>query len=380
MSSAAAVKNEPGSQGSWLLNALQPPSYGFVRDGAFYKPTNGQLFRELIVRLNVFATRKNWVAAWSWFTWAILAVPLLAFFFEYRTWPGFFAGALYGLCLLGAHGTVYYHRYSTHRAFKFSNSFARFIVKNMMIKLIVEEAYVVSHHVHHLISEQPGDPYNVNGGFWYCFLADANHQGVNRDLDEKGYLRLTKLLEHTGIRANTYEQYQRWGSVANPAATVASFAINWVVWYAILYAIGGNALATAIFGGAFVWAFGIRTFNYDGHGAGEDKRRDGIDFNREDLSINQVWPGYVAGEWHNNHHLYPNGARSGFLPYQLDIAWLFIRFYYAIGGVSSFRDPKEQFYREHYEPWLAAKAAREAAMGAPCESPKSSPPQATTTR
>jgi superfamily II DNA or RNA helicase len=59
-------------------------------------------------------------------------------------------------------------------------------LKNLMIKLIVEEAYVVSHHVHHLLSEQPGYPYNVNGGFWYCFLADANHQGVNRDLDERG--------------------------------------------------------------------------------------------------------------------------------------------------------------------------------------------------
>lgn len=352
---------EDAAQGSWLLGALQPPSYGMLRDGAFYKPTRSELFRELFSHLNLFSTRKNWVAAWSWFTSAILVVPLIVFFVYHATFPLFFAGAVYGLVGLGTHGTVYYHRYSTHRAYKFRNAFTRFLVKNMMIKLIVEEAYVVSHHVHHLLSEKPGDPYNVNGGFWYCFLADANHQGVNRDLDEKGYTKLTKLLSHTGVVANTFTQYQRWGSIANPAATVASFALNWVFWYAVLYALGGHGLATAIFGGAFVWAFGVRTFNFDGHGAGEDKRRDGIDFNRDDLSINQVWPGYVAGEWHNNHHLYPNGARSGFLPYQLDLAWLFIRGYAAIGGVTTFRDPKGQFYREHYEPWLAAKAARESA-------------------
>jgi fatty-acid desaturase len=64
-------------------------------------------------------------------------------------------------------------------------------------------------------------------------------------------------------------------------------------------------LACAVFGSAGIWAVGVRTFNYEGHGKGEDKRRDGVDYNREDMSINQVWPGYVAGEWHNNHHLLP---------------------------------------------------------------------------
>lgn len=345
------------SQGSWLLTALAEPSYGYSRGGALVRPSRGQLFAELATRLNVFADRKNWLAAWSWFSSSILVVPLIVFFVYFRSWPLFFAGALYGLCLLGAHGTVYYHRFATHRAFKFSNRFARFVVQNLMIKIVSEEAYVVSHHVHHLLSEQPGDPYNVNGGFWYCFLADANHQGVNRDLDERGYVRIAKLLNHTGIAQNDFAGYRRWGSVSNPAYTIASFAINWALWYALLFAIGGHGLAVAIFGGAFIWAFGVRTFNFDGHGAGADKRRDGIDFHRGDLSINQVWPGYVAGEWHNNHHLYPNGARSGFLPYQVDIAWLFIRAYAAIGGVSSYRDPKAEFYRDHDEPWLAAKAA-----------------------
>ncbi len=40
-----------------------------------------------------------------------------------------------------------------------------------------------------------------------------------------------------------------------------------------------------------------------GHGKGKHKHVDGIDFDRSNLSINQMRPGLFAGEWHNNHHL-----------------------------------------------------------------------------
>lgn len=53
--------------------------------------------------------------------------------------------------------------------------------------MIPEEIYVVSHHVHHAKSDQPGDPYNASGGFLYCFLADVNHQPIAKSLSEKDY-------------------------------------------------------------------------------------------------------------------------------------------------------------------------------------------------
>jgi fatty-acid desaturase len=351
---------------AFLDRVLETPSYGFTRNDALYVPTKAELLRELASRLNVFKTVKNWLPAWSWFTSTVLLVPLVVFATQYFSWWLVALGFVYSMVGLGTHGTVYLHRYATHRGFTFTNAFSRFIVRNLVIKIVTEEAYVVSHHVHHHISEQPGDPYNVHGGFLYCFLADANHQLVARDLDPKQYQRLTQLMTHTGVRINSYAQYQRWGSICHPLATAGHFALNWAFWYAAFFAVGGHALATAMFGASAVWAIGIRTYNYDGHGGGKDKRVDGVDFNRDDLSINQIWPGYVAGEWHNNHHLYPNGARSGFLPYQLDLAWIFIRGYAAIGGINSFRDHKQQFLRDHYEPWLARKNA--AALGsAPVE-------------
>jgi stearoyl-CoA desaturase (delta-9 desaturase) len=280
----------------------------------------------------------------------LFVVPFALFFFKYFSIPSFVAGFIYSMILMGTHGTVYLHRYGTHRAFKFRSRVALQIARNLVIKVIPEEIYIVSHHVHHKYSEQAWDPYNVNGGWLYCFLADANHQSIARDLSAQDYARVARMVEHTGVKPNSYSQYLRWGSVAHPARTIAHYFLNWALHFSIFFALGGLGFAIAMFGMAGVWAFGVRTYNYDGHGRGKDKRREGIDFNRNDQSINQVWPGYVAGEWHNNHHLYPNSARSGFLPYQFDGAWEIIHLWSRLGLVSSYRDDKADFERLYLNP------------------------------
>jgi fatty-acid desaturase len=281
------------------------------------------------------------------------AIPLAFFFTYFFSWKLLLLGFVYSMVLLGSHGTFWLHRYSTHRAFRFQNRWVREICRNLVIKIIPEEVYVVSHHVHHRFPEKPGDPYNVHGGWLYCFLADVNHQTLNKNQTEADYLQTCKLLEHTGVRLNTYRQYQKWGSACHPAWTVLHYALNWAFWYGAFYWIGGHALATALFGFAGVWAVGVRTFNYDGHGSGKDRRRKGVDFNTNDLSINQIWPGYVAGEWHSNHHLYPNGARSGFLRYQLDLPWLLVSALEKARCVHSVRDYKREFFRDYYAPYCA---------------------------
>jgi stearoyl-CoA desaturase (delta-9 desaturase) len=65
----------------------------------------------------------------------------------------------------------------------------------------------------------------------------------------------------------------------------------------------------------------------------------------------------VAGEWHNNHHLYPQSARSGFLPYQVDFAWMYIRCLSLVGAVNSYKDNKKDFLNDYRKPYLAKKAA-----------------------
>jgi fatty-acid desaturase len=304
----------------------------------------------------VVRSRKQWLPLWSWVSTLALLPFFLAFVVGHFRVALLPLGFVYSMVVLGTHGTVYLHRYCTHRSFSFAGPVWRFVVRNLVVKIVMEEIYVVSHHVHHRYSEEAGDPYNAHAGFLYCFLADVNHQPIAKDLSEAEYQRAARLLEHTGVRINSYEKYLRWGSISDPFRTVAHYALNWAFWYAAFFALGGHTLATALFGSAFFWAVGIRTFNFDGHGRGRDARREGTDFHRGDLSINQLWPGYVAGEWHNNHHLYPTSARSGFLPHQFDLAWCAIRAYAWMGGIARYRDNRADFYRVHYEPYLAAQA------------------------
>lgn len=335
---------------SFISRVLEEPSYGWERNGAVVRPSVPELLRHTFRRLNVFADRRNWVAFSSWF-WALALAPFLAVFLtKYFSLPLLAVGLAYAMVVVGSHGTIWLHRYSTHRAFQFKNPVARFLVAFLIPKVIVDELYVISHHAHHALSDEPGDPYNAKAGFLYCFLADVNHQPIARDLDEKDYGKLQRLMSHTGVKTNSYAQYKRWGSLARPLRTTLAFVLSWAVWYGIFFLIGGHALATAIFGCAFIWAIGIRTFNFDGHGKGKVKHRDGVDFNRADLSINQTWPGLVAGEWHNNHHLFPRSARTGFLRNQPDGAFAFIRLLERLGQVHKVIDDKKRFLAEYIEP------------------------------
>ncbi|HJT24894.1 MAG TPA: fatty acid desaturase [bacterium] len=345
---------------AYLNRVLDPPSYGYFRGSKLYTPTSAEIFREFFSRLNIFKSKKNWLPFFGWMIILCLA-PFFFLSFHYFSWPLFAIGFFYSMVVLGTHGTIYLHRYSTHHAFTLKNRFWLFILRNLVVKLIPEETYVVSHHVHHFLSEKPGDPYNVHGGWLYCFLADVNHQSIAKDFSKEDYEKTAALVRHTGMGVNNYEQYQKWGSIAHPLRTLLQFLSNWIFWFGAFYLVGGIPLAVTLFGWSAVWAVGVRTFNYDGHGGGKDKRREGIDFNRADLSINQLWPGLVTGEWHNNHHLYPNGIRAGFLPYQWDYAWLFICFYRWLGAVDSARDYKAQFLTKYYEPYLRAKESAKTA-------------------
>ncbi|MDE1191777.1 MAG: fatty acid desaturase [Arachidicoccus sp.] len=344
---------------SFIKKVLDPPSYGWTDNyGNLYKPSNKQIIQEFFKRTNVFKSRKNWLPFFSWIS-LLCFFPFFIFFIihqslHFNAWQLVFV-FLYSMVLMGTHGTIWYHRYCTHGAYTFRNKFWKVVTQNLVIKIIPEEIYVISHHVHHAVSDMPGDPYNASGGFLYCFLADTNHQPIAKNLTEDEFHNVQKLMRHTGVKSNSYKAYLKWGSFAKPFYTILFTCLNWVFWYGVFYLIGGHHFAIAIFAGAFLWALGVRTFNYEGHGKGKDKRREGVDYNTEDMSINQIWPGFVAGEWHNNHHLYPGSARSGFLKYQIDFAWCYIKMMNVFGAVSSYHDSKKQFIENYRKPYLNNK-------------------------
>ena len=335
---------------------LHPPSYGWKdENGNLVTPSPKQILTEFFSRLNIFKSKKNWLPFFSWFKVLCLTPFFFLFVFHYFSFSLLIIAFIYSMVIMGTHGTIWHHRYCTHKAYKFSNGFWRFFTQNLTISMIPEEIYVVSHHVHHAKSDQPGDPYNATAGFLYCFLADVNHQPIATNLDEKDYTTVTRWMKHTGIKPNTYAQYLEWGSVAHPFRTVVSTLLNWVFWYSVFFLLGGHALASTLFGAACFWAIGVRTFNYEGHGKGKDKRREGSDFNRHDMSINQLWPGIVAGEWHNNHHLFPSSARTGFLKHQVDIAWYYIKFLSLVGAVRFYHDSKKLFLKQYHAPYIRTR-------------------------
>ncbi len=327
---------------------LQQPAYGWTDEkGELRIPTKSQLFKEAFSRINIFKTRKNWMSAISW----IMVLCMLPFFYrfltQYLSWKLTALVVLYSMVIMGTHGTIWFHRFCTHRAYTFSHPVWRFLTQNLVIKTFPEEIYVVSHHVHHSKSDLPGDPYNARAGFLYCMLSDVNHQSISKNLNQTDYKKAAHFMTHTGVQISSYSDYRRWGSIATPLYTIALWLLNWVFWYLVFYLLGGQALACAMFSAAMLWFILVRAFNYTGHGKGREKHVDGVDFDRSNLSINESRPGLLAGEWHNNHHLYPASARAGFLPYQLDLAWIYIFLLYKLGAISSYHDSKKEFLRKY---------------------------------
>lgn len=333
---------------AFIDRLLQEPRYGWATaDGTFIKPSKKQLIREAFFRINIFRSKKNWLTLLSWVMTACMVPFLYLFITEH--FSGWLALAIvaYSTMIMGTHGTIWFHRYCTHRAYTFSHPVFKWITQNLVIKTFPEEVYVLSHHVHHAKSDQPGDPYNPHGGLTYCMLSDINHQGVNKEMSEADYDRAARMLRHTGVKINSYKQYRTWGSVTHPMYAILLWVLNWAFWFTLLYFIGGMPLVSALFSAAMLWFILVRAFNYTGHGKGEAKHEEGVDFDRSNLSINQTRPGMLTGEWHNNHHLFPGSARAGFLPYQLDLAWIYIFCMHRIGVVASYHDSKKEFLRRY---------------------------------
>ncbi len=329
---------------SFINNVLQPPSYGWTDDkGDLIKPSIRTLFLSALSNINIFRTKKNWLPFMSWSIVTVLVPALVTLVVFYANWWLTGACVIYSMVIMSTHGTIWLHRYCTHSSYRFSHPIWRFITQNLVIKTVPEEIYVISHHVHHVLSDKPGDPYNATGGFMYCMLADVNHQSISKTLSEEDYQKARNLMSHTGVVTNSYKQYLKWGSVTNPFYAVGIQLLNWSFWYGVFYLIGGHAVPLAMFSSAMLWFLLVRAFNYTGHGNGENKHKEGIDFDRTNLSINQTRPGCLSGEWHNNHHLYPSSARSGFLPYQLDMAWVYIYCLSKLKMVSWYQNDYQKF-------------------------------------
>lgn len=313
-------------------------------DGRLVTPTRAQVIREAVWNTNFLRDRRNWLSFWSTFSTFFLFlfwIPLLVHF----SWPSFAFAVFYAMFILNIHNTAYTHRYAAHLAFDFKNRLAAVFFQNLTLKIVPEEAFVISHHVHHGIPDQPGDPHNPKMGWPSVMLSDAITHSIRLDYTPEEYTRVARWLGHVPIRLNTYDEYLKWGTLSRPLDTIVLFLANWAVWGAIFYAIGGFRGLCAGFAGAGMWGVSVRNFNFKSHGSGEDRRLPGRDFSRHDLSVNNSLAGKIAGEWHSNHHVTPGSARNGYLPGQWDFAYHLIRGSHSVGLISKYRNFENEFHR-----------------------------------
>jgi stearoyl-CoA desaturase (delta-9 desaturase) len=133
---------------AFIDSILQEPSYGWKStNGELIVPTKKQLWKEALSRMNVFKSRHNWLSFAS-VTMIVCLLPFLYFFlFHFISIKLMIAFLAYTMIIMGTHGTIWFHRFCTHKSYKFSHPIWRIVTQNLVIKTLAEETYTISHHV-----------------------------------------------------------------------------------------------------------------------------------------------------------------------------------------------------------------------------------------
>ena len=305
---------------------LHTPTYGHPGPVP-HTPGTWQVWAEWFDALNFRKDRTRLLALanalYHFATFVIFAWFLIAHF----SVAAVVTVALIGSFIGTIYNTVWYHRYCSHQAYKFSSIwFARaFLWTNPLF--LREECYVIPHRIHHAKSDEPGDPYGPHLGWLGSYLATETVQKMNRNITFSEYERLVKSLAHVGFLSNSYAQYQRTGSVENLWYWFARVIFACLFWCGLAWVVAGWWGVWAWLSGAFLFTFLVRDFNFRGHGTFTGTEQHG-------KPVNQFLYGLTVGEWHENHHNYPRLARSGLRWWQVDVPYWVILAMKSCGIVS----------------------------------------------
>ena len=228
-------------------------------------------------------------------------------------------------CCIGI--TFGFHRLFSHRAFKAVKPvqyLAAFCGTLAAQGSILE--WVSHHRMHHAGSDTANDPHDASKGFWFshmfwffqkrkqfddprvqrAYARDILRDPILNAMSSRNFVGLAQLLLAIGLYLLGGINYVVWGIACR---LVVSYHITWCV----------NSVC-------HIW--GYKNFEIEG----------------EDRATNLWWVGILAwGEgWHNNHHAYPDSAKSGFKWWEFDLTFLLIRMLKSFGLVSDLKDPMSQ--------------------------------------
>lgn len=226
------------------------------------------------------------VAALFTFSWQILLVTLVLW------WVSGSLGIGMG-----------FHRLLTHRGYKTPKAVEYFLTFCGLLTLEGGAInWVVTHRIHHSLTDEPGDPHTPRDGRWW------SHVGwILRGTAQQHEPSVMRKFAPDLMNDPIHVWMNRLYFVPLILSGIVLFAIaGWpgLLWGVFLRVTVGLHATWLVNSATHLWG----------------SRR----FDTRDDSTNSWWVALLTfGEgWHNNHHAHPRSARHGLTWYEIDVNWL----------------------------------------------------------
>jgi stearoyl-CoA desaturase (delta-9 desaturase) len=211
--------------------------------------------------------------------------------------------------------TAGYHRYFAHRSFKTSRAF-QFIL-GLIGTMSMQNGpiwWASWHRHHHRFSDTPRDAHSPrNGGFYHAHIGWFLHGG-GENPDLSNVRDLSRFAELRWLERYKWIPLVAYGVFCFVVAGLPG--LLWGFFLSTIVLLHATALINSL---AHVW--GTRRFDTP-----DDSRNNAF------LAVLTLGEG-----WHNNHHHKMSSTRQGVMWWELDIAWLILRFLGAFGIVWGLR-------------------------------------------
>lgn len=271
--------------------------------------------------------------------------------------PLFALYALASLLAIALGVVLGYHRVLTHRAAALQPWLLRTLVL-LGAPAGTPLQWVGNHRFHHAHADSPEDPHSpAHRGLWVAhagwYLSSENRlvcalytfAGPLRALFDMVWRPRTNQ-EHAALAPDVAAvPFLAWMSRPGPYALVLAGHV--LLSWGLVFLLFGLSLLPALFAlQVLLYATGDLV-NSAGHALGRRPFRSGC------ASRNSRWLGWLAlGDgYHNGHHAFPASIRSGFLPGEVDLAYLFCRLFERLGWAHDLRVPSEAELLARAEPW-----------------------------
>lgn len=252
--------------------------------------------------------------------WAVIlfmsAIHIVAIF---AFLPGNFSWAAVGVMVFlhwvtgGLGITLGYHRLVTHRSFQTPKWLEYILVFCGTLAMQGGPIdWVGMHRLHHLHSDNEGDPHDSNQGFLWSHLGWMLYHLPERD----EVPRFTKDIAEDPV----YQFFQKYLLAIQILLGVALYLLGG--WPFVLWGIFVRLVA--VYHCTWLVNSATHKFGYRTYESG-------------DRSTNCWWVALlVYGEgWHNNHHAFQYSARHGLQWWEIDMTWMTIQLLQALGLASN---------------------------------------------